>query len=129
MSASVIAAPRHVRSRNRGETEDSFEVAVMHLARMYGWCGFHIRFSQASTRGVHTYRRDGHMDGWGWPDWVFVKAGQPPKFRELKTDIGRQSPHQKYWERHLRAAGADVGVWRPRDIEWIAAEFSGRLAP
>jgi len=105
-------------------SEDAFEVQVMRLARLWGWCGFHIRYSVAATRGIHLLKRDGHMDGWGFPDWIFLKAGRPPKFRELKSDVGRMSIHQNFWQKLLAAAGADVGVWRPAMLQQIAEEFA-----
>lgn len=108
------------------QSEDSFEVQVMRLARLYGWHGFHVRHSQASTRGVHTLARDGHMDGFGWPDWVFVR--DRILFRELKTEVGRQTRHQKQWAAVLSAAGADVAVWTPGMLDQITREFATSVA-
>lgn len=96
----------------------------MKLAKTFGWCGFHIRYSQAATRGVHTLARFEHIDGWGFPDWVFVKPGRPVKFRELKSEAGRLSRHQRYWQELLHAAGADCAVWRPSMLDEIAREFA-----
>ena len=98
----------------------------MRLARLYGWCGFHIRYSQASTRGVHTLARHGHMDGWGFPDWIFVSPERRRlMFRELKTEVGRVSAHQRWWHDVLRFAGLDVAVWRPSMLDRIARDFAG----
>ena len=107
------------------QSEDSFEVAVIRLARLYGWCGYHVRYSVASTRGIHLARRDGHMDGYGWPDWCFVR--DRILYRELKTNRGRLTPDQKRWAHVLANGGADVRVWRPRDLEEIVAELSTPL--
>lgn len=106
------------------ESEDHFEVRVMRVARQFGWCGYHVRFSVAATRGIHLLKRDGHMDGYGFPDWVFAKDGHPLKYRELKAQNGRVTAHQKHWHRLLAAAGADVAVWRPSDYQQIVAEFA-----
>jgi len=122
-----VASRRSIRSAREligVEYEDSFEVKVMRLAKLYGWCGYHVRFSVATTRGIHLLVRDGHMDGYGWPDWVFVKDGHPPKYRELKTEVGQVSRHQKFWQRKLAAAGADVDVWRPSMLDQIFQEFA-----
>jgi hypothetical protein len=105
------------------ESESHFEERVMRLARLYGWCGRHERDS-TNSRGIHTLRREDHVCGLGWPDWVFVKPGHPPKFRELKTEVGRLTRYQRYWQGLLKAAGADVGVWRPSMYPQIAAEFA-----
>lgn len=109
-----------------GESEDHFEVRVTRLAYVFGWCGFHVRFSEATTRGLHLLVRDGHMDGYGWPDWVFVRVrDQRVLFCELKSEQGRQSRHQKHWQQLLQAAGQDFRVWRPSDwgeiVEALAA--------
>ena len=106
------------------ESELHFEGQIMRLARIYGWCGRHEHSSEGS-RGIHTLAHDAHRCGWGWPDWVFVKPGRPPKFRELKTDIGRLTRDQKFWQGLLKSAGADVGVWRPADMPRIAEELAG----
>ena len=106
------------------ESEDHFETRVMRMAKLFGWCGYHIRYSAASVRGIHTFARDGHACGYGFPDWLFVKPGHPPKYRELKTEHGHMSRHQVYWHRLLEATGADVAVWRPSMTEGIAAEFA-----
>jgi hypothetical protein len=105
------------------ESEARFEVKVMRLARMYSWCGRHEHNSEG-TRGIHTFARDDHRCGWGWPDWIFCKPGHPPKFRELKTEMGRLTRDQKYWQELLLSVGADVGVWRPSMLQQIAEEFA-----
>ena len=105
------------------ESEDHFERRVTRMAQLHRWCGYHIRYSVAATRGVHRFGRDGHACGMGFPDWVFVKPGHPPKYRELKTERGRLTREQMYWQALLKAAGADVGVWRPSMTPSIMAEF------
>jgi hypothetical protein len=120
------ARPRRTSSSAIGvESEDHFETRLLRMVDVYGWCGYHPRNSEA-CRGVHTRHRSDHRCGWGFPDWTFIKPGQPPKFRELKTDVGNLTPDQKYWQRLLAAAGADVGVWRPRMWNQIIAELSTR---
>jgi len=44
-------------------------------------------------------------------------------FRELKTDAGRLTPQQAQVLDELAAAGADAGVWRPRDFGRIKEEL------
>ncbi|HYW89617.1 MAG TPA: VRR-NUC domain-containing protein [Chloroflexota bacterium] len=105
------------------ESESSFEGKVMRLARLYGVCGYHPHTSEGA-RGIHTLRRDDHRCGWGWPDWVFVKAERWVKFRELKAENGRLTRDQRFWQDLLALAGADVGVWRPSMLEQIARELA-----
>lgn len=56
----------------------------------------------------------------GFPDWTIMGAWV--MFRELKTEEGVLSPAQKAVIAQLESIGADVDVWRPRDL------FSGRIA-
>jgi hypothetical protein len=56
----------------------------------------------------------------GWPDWTII--GSRVIFRELKAEKGYLSPVQKLVVAHLQAVGADVAVWKPRDL------YSGRIA-
>jgi len=107
----------------RHTTEQNFEDWIIRQAERYGWCGFHVRHSEASVRGVCTSRRHKHIDAYGWPDWVFYRAGGPILFRELKTDDGLVSSHQRSCHERLRAAGADVGIWRPSDEQLIIDSF------
>jgi hypothetical protein len=107
----------------RHTSEANFEDWVIRMAERYGWCGFHVRISLAAVRGVHTARRHKHADAYGWPDWIFYKAGGPILYRELKTDLGYVRGDQKECHARLRSAGADVGVWRPSDEALILATF------
>jgi hypothetical protein len=105
-------------------SEREFEGWVVRTAERLGWCGIHIRDSEGALMGVHHLRTADHDDAYGFPDWLFCKAGHPPKFRELKTRIGRLSRGQKHWQALLGAAGADVGVWRPDDEDQILLELA-----
>jgi hypothetical protein len=73
---------------------------------------------------VHSFRRDDHCCGLGWPDWVFFKPGRPPIFRELKSEVGRLSRWQTWYQAKFKACGFDVGVWRPSMLQQIAREFA-----
>jgi len=121
-----ISYPRTTRGLAGIESEAHFEQRVVKMADLYGWCGRHERNSE-DARGIHTLRHGGHVCGLGWPDWVFFKEGYPPKFRELKSDLGRLGPRQQWYQAKFRACGFDVGVWRPRDWPRIVAEFAGRF--
>lgn len=107
----------------RYTTEANFEDWVIRQAEHYGYCGFHVRHSQASVRGVHRALRHKHSDAYGWPDWVFFKPGGPILFRELKSDIGIVTLAQRQCHQRLRSAGADVAVWRPSDEQLIIDTF------
>jgi hypothetical protein len=104
-------------------SEDEFEAWVVARAGERGWCGFHVRYSEASVRGVHRIETGAsHSCGYGWPDWVFARDGRA-LFRELKTETGQVSRHQRHWVALLASAGLDVDVWRPRDETRILTEL------
>jgi len=46
---------------------------------------------------------------------------RPPQiiYAELKSERGALSPEQKVWIEALEKAGADVRLWRPRDMREI----------
>jgi hypothetical protein len=72
--------------------------------------------------GVYRYHpKDSRRSEPGWPDDVLVGSGGV-LYRELKSETGTVSPEQSRVIGLLRAAGADVQVWRPRD------QLSGRIA-
>jgi hypothetical protein len=112
----------------RTQTERQFQETVKKLARFWGWCGFHVSFSQGVVTGVHLLGLgDDHYDSNGFPDWIFVR--DRVLFRELKAKRGYETIEQKRWRRKLAAAGADYDVWRPGDEEKVIATFSGRPVP
>lgn len=56
----------------------------------------------------------------GLPDLLII--GRGILWRELKSEDGRSSRAQLHYLNRLRNTGADVGVWRPEDLD------SGRIA-
>lgn len=104
------------------QSEKEFQTDVLRLAGMFGWRTFHDFDSRRSTPG--------------FPDLVAVK---PPRliFAELKSDTGKLRPDQVLWLDDLtkvesaldRAIGGsspvEVYVWRPSDLQFIAATFGG----
>lgn len=101
------------------ESEASFQKAVIDLARLNGWIVAHFRPAQ-NSRGE--WRTPVAADGKGFPDLVLVR--ERVLFRELKTDRGRLSQEQWSWIAQLGDAGADAGVWMPRDWDRIVEELS-----
>jgi hypothetical protein len=93
-------------------TEKSFQAAVVQLARLTGWKLFYVRESVGSPHG--------------WPDLVLCRGGVLLA-RELKTESGRLSAHQREWIAALEQCGIDVAVWRPRDWPTIEATLKGQL--
>lgn len=93
-------------------SEAQFQQQILDLAVYLGLRVFHDYDSRRNTAG--------------FPDLVIVGAGGV-LFRELKTDTGRVDPEQRKWLADLDGAGADAGIWRPRDFARARRELR-RLA-
>ncbi len=102
--------------------EHVFQRQVVDLARMLGWTVNHVRRSLG-----------GRKQGWvtattlkGWPDLTLLR---PPRviFAELKSDVGRVSPEQRELLALIeQCPGVEVRVWRPADLDTIAADLRRR---
>jgi hypothetical protein len=104
-------------------SEREFQRQVLKLARLTGWLAAHFR--PARTRDG--WRTPVEGDGAGFVDTVLIHPGRGlVLFRELKTDTGRLTPEQERWLAALTAAGADAGVWRPKDWQTIEAILRGK---
>jgi hypothetical protein len=76
--------------------------------------------------GVYRYHpKDSRRSEPGWPDDVLVGPGGI-LYRELKSEAGTVGPEQSRVIGLLRAAGADVQVWRPRD--WVSGRVAREIA-
>lgn len=103
-------------------SEADLQKGVLELAELTGWMVFHVSDSRREVidRRSGVSRMVGDKLAKGWPDLVLVHPRRGVCFiRELKSDRGRLTPEQKQWIAALAAAGLDVGVWRPRDLERI----------
>lgn len=103
-------------------TEAAWQEQVVELARMCGW------------RCCHTRRSIGKGTRWttatsvvGWPDLVMWSTRHKRViFVELKSESGKVSSEQARVHAELTAAGADVFVWRPSDLDEAQAVLQGR---
>ncbi len=84
------------------------------LAPMLGW-----------RLCYHTLRSKGSQSG--FPDRVLVR--ERVIFAELKREKGVPTPAQIEWLNGLAAAGAEVYLWRPSDLDEIAKILSHRGRP
>jgi hypothetical protein len=116
----VTATVRHL---DPDCSEEAFERWVIRRADARGWCGFHVRYSEGAVRGIHTPAHHDHLDGYGWPDWVFIR-GKQILFRELKSRRGAVRGPQRRWLDALKIAGCDARVWRPTDEALILDELT-----
>lgn len=83
-------------------TEKELRQSLVRAARGFGW---RVYFTWSSMHSPS-----------GFPDLCMVK-GERLVFAELKTESGKVSPDQEAWLADLRAAGAEVHLWRPADID------------
>lgn len=99
-------------------TEAVFQRHTTELATLTGWRWMHVRRSvRGETGGWTTATTEP-----GWPDLVLWRPGQL-LFRELKSDTGKLTEPQRDLLLSLRAAGADVEVWRPSDWPLIETKL------
>ena len=84
-------------------TEADLSRAVLDMARLFGWMGYHT-WSSVHSRA-------------GFVDWVFVR---PPRVLmvELKAEKGKLTQEQVEWIFALgRCPGVETFVWRPTDLD------------
>ena len=100
-------------------TEAEWQQQVIDLAHAYRWQHCHVR----RTRG----RNSGWVTGTsvtGWPDlMLWSEFRKRLIFVELKSETGKVRPEQERVLASLAAAGQEVFVWRPSDLEAAHAEL------
>jgi len=101
-------------------SERLFQDKVEQIAKMNGWLIFH-----ASPHLV----RPGvwRSDGKGFPDLCLAHRRRGFIMAELKSTTGRLSHDQMMWGEALLASGIEHYVWRPNQLDLIAARL-GREA-
>ncbi len=93
-------------------SERDFQKQVIDLARTCGWLVEH-KYGQGSVLGSRAIDT-------GFPDLVLVRGGQII-FAELKGSRGKVSEAQDRWLHALTITGNPALVWRPEDMDDIAA--------
>ena len=98
-------------------SERVFQDKVIQIAKMNGWLVFHPVHAQVRPGTWRSY-------GKGFPDLVLAHKQRGVIFAELKTASGKLTHHQLEW---LNAIGphAERYVWRPTDLDAIAARLAG----
>lgn len=91
--------------------EKQFQRDIQKLLDIHGWTSYHAADNIPRGGWIANIRP-------GFPDLTAVRAGRLI-FAELKTETGRVSPAQLDWHEQLRAAGVEVFIWRPSDMEEI----------
>ena len=104
---------RRIRRTPPGLAEADLLERVRRLARVNGWRLFHVYDSRKAV-------------GAGFPDCVLTHPQQRRViFAELKRPDADPTPPQEVWLAALHAAGCEVAVWRPADIDDIRAVLRG----
>jgi hypothetical protein len=93
-------------------TEAQWQRQVTDLAELLGWRWAHNADSRRTQAGQ--------------PDLTLIR--ERVVYAELKTDTGRVRPEQESFMAALRAAGAEVYVWRPGDFAQVRATLERRVA-
>ncbi len=102
--------------KNLGMSEAQLLAAVRRLARYRGWMVYHTADSRRSEPG--------------FPDCTLVSVRQRRLiFAELKTATGKTTPEQDEWLAALAAAGAEVHLWRPADLQHTIPRVLGAQRP
>jgi len=109
-------------------SEEEYAHTVKGWATFGGYCGYHVRYSEAVVEGVHTMRLTGHSDAHGMPDWVFARPGSPLVIAELKGPTGRVRIDQDRWIDVLRQTEGTpiVLVSRPTDSDELRRILTSR---
>jgi hypothetical protein len=79
---------------------------------------------QLGWTSYHTLRSKGSKAG--YPDRTLVRAGDRIIFAELKREQASPTPDQIEWLDRLAAAGGEVYLWRPSDLDEIARVLATR---
>lgn len=115
MAPRLTAADRLLRSID----ETAWQAHVEAFARLGRWRWYHAPANRPSVgRGGKAFHRQTVNPG--FPDLVLVRG---PRLLavELKRETGTVSPDQLAWLEAMAGAGAEVGVWRPRDRDVVEA--------
>lgn len=96
-------------------SERDFTTQVIQLARVFGWRTAHFRPAM-TKRGRWVTPVQG--DGAGFPDLLLLRHNRRI-MAELKAAKGKTTPEQEAWLESARAAGFEVHIWRPADIDEI----------
>lgn len=108
-------------------TEDQLLVAVLGMAKVYGWRSAHFRPAQ-TQRGRWITAVQG--DGKGFPDVCAIHGkARRAVFAELKAQRGHLSPEQSAWLETLKAVDVEVYLWRPSDLLDGTIEAVLRVSP
>lgn len=112
------------RSGRPEPSEAEWQSVLVDLARLGGWRIYHPLPARIGDR-VATWA----IGDAGFPDLVLAHPRRGFLVVEVKTTRGRLGPEQVEWIDTLTAAGVDVRVWRPADLDEARRTLVGRHRP
>lgn len=117
-----FGAPTRLAHRTRlAVSEADHQAAIVRCAQLLGWTCAHFR----PARTERGWRTPVGADGAGFPDLVMTHPEHGLVFVECKSERGKVGPRQREWLKLLKAAGAEVYVWKPSDWPSIEARLRG----
>lgn len=105
--------------------EKVFTLQVIDVARTYGWRVVHFDTARGH-RGE--YRTPYLGDGRGFPDIVAVRKDRVI-WAELKVPPNKPTLDQQAWLEALKAAGQEVYLWTPADLDALTKVFARQTRP
>lgn len=112
-------------------TEAQFQEQIVQLAHLHGWTVMHVRRSLGRRNGVTAWQTTTSLPG--WPDLTLMRPTGDGHgeliFAELKSDRGRLRPEQRHVLAMLADCGQEAVIWRPRDLDHIAARLARHHHP
>lgn len=100
--------------------EADFQQQVIELLHVYGWRHLHVRRSIGRGGGGRKWQTTTNVKG--WPDLFCWHEGQQRTLAaELKSETGKATDEQLEVLASLRAAGVEVHVWHPADLDRLPA--------
>ncbi|MHA7144211.1 VRR-NUC domain-containing protein [Arthrobacter sp. TmT3-37] len=97
-------------------TEKQLQRQVEGVLTAYRWRWYHAPDNRPVKGRVQRIKP-------GFPDILAVRGPRLVAI-ELKTEADRVAPEQREWHKDLAAAGAEVYLWRPSDINTIRATLA-----
>jgi hypothetical protein len=104
----------------RSVTEADWQEQVIALAHALGWRVAHFR----PARTAHGWRTPVAGDGAGFPDLLLVRGSRIIAAELKREGPGHEpTPEQSAWLDALSGADVECHIWRPGDVDEIAAEL------
>ena len=110
-----------------GISETEFQRDVIKIARELNYEVYHHTTTGTKCRVCGTYVNKGRIvTSKGFPDLVMARM-DPPRFIyvELKSQKGKQTKEQKYWQELLEVSDVEFYLWRPADREKLIEILTG----